>query len=79
MKYVVILCLVVAAGRIFISSHLDSPALVGSYGALSHMVIGFLLLVPFYDRKEEVGQSILYGIFGLLLSFWEITWYLNFS
>lgn len=64
----------VALAKIFITPRLDVPA--GSYQAFSDMLIGFLLLVPVYDRNQEVGQSILCGILGLLLSFWELSWLL---
>ena len=71
------LALAVALGRIFIAPRLTSvPSIEGSYEAFAHCVVGFLILVPWYDRRQEIGPAKLYGYVGWALAFWELGWFL---
>ncbi len=59
-------------GRIFITPRLTSiPTFEGTYEALAHLFVGFLILVPFYDKLEQLGPSKLYGYIGWALAIYE--------
>ena len=65
-----------ALGRIVIVPRLTNiPTTEGTFEALAHLFVGFLILVPFYDRKQELGPSRLYGWLGWILAFWELGWF----
>lgn len=65
-----------AVGRAFIAPRLaDVPSIEGTYEALAHLLVGFLILVPFYDRDQQVGPSRIYGRIGWALAFWEAGWF----
>lgn len=65
-----------ALGRIFITPRLTNiPTVTGTYEALAHLFVGFLILVPFYDSKEQLGPSKLYGWIGWGLAIWEGVWF----
>jgi hypothetical protein len=65
-----------ALGRIFITPRLTNiPTVTGTYESLAHLFVGFLILVPFYDRKEELGPSKLYGWIGWGLASGEAVWF----
>jgi len=67
----------IAVGRIFIAPRLTGiPSIEGSYEAVAHIVVGFLIIVPFYDRKQQLGPSHLYGCIGWALALWELGWFL---
>jgi hypothetical protein len=80
MKFKHMLCVLFAAavlGRIWITPRLTSiPTVEGTYEAIAHMLVGFLLLVRFYDPKEEVGPSRACWRLGWLLTAWEAGWFL---
>ena len=64
-------------GRMIISPRLTTtPSFEGSYEAIAHLFVGFLILVPFYDREEKLGPSKLYGYTGWGLAFWELGWFI---
>jgi hypothetical protein len=68
-----VLIVLTIAGRFLIVPRLTHiPTLEGSYEAFAHMVVGFLILVPFYDPRERVGPSKLYGWCGWLLGIFEL-------
>jgi hypothetical protein len=71
-----ILALAIAIGRIFITPRLGVPTIEGSYEALSHLAVGFMILVPWYDREQKLGPSKLYGYVGWGLALWELGWFL---
>lgn len=77
-KYFLLLAAVaIAVGRIFIVPRLTGiPSIEGSYEAVAHIIVGFLIIVPFYDRQEKVGPSTAYGIIGWALALWELGWFL---
>lgn len=67
----------VAVGRIFITPRLvNIPTAEGSYEALAHMLVGFLILVSLYDRQGTIGPSKLLGRVGWALALWEAGWFL---
>lgn len=71
------LAFVIAIGRIFIEPRLTSiPSIEGEYEAFSHLLVGFLILVPWYDRQQQLGPSKLYGYVGWSLAIWELGWFL---
>jgi hypothetical protein len=77
MKNLVILAAIaLAVDRMLITPRLAVPTWEGSFEALSHLFVGFLLLIPFYDREETLGPSKLYGWIGLALSLWELGWFI---
>lgn len=64
-------------GRIFIQPRLvNIPTVTGSYEAIAHMVVGFMLFAPWYDPKEVLGPSWTYFVIGWIISFWELGWFL---
>lgn len=74
---VFVLAILVGCGRIGIAPRLiDIPSLEGSYEALAHLLVGFLILAPFYDPKQQLGPSKLYGWIGWALTAWEAGWFL---
>ena len=67
----------IAVGRVFITPRLTNiPSIEGSYESAAHLVVGFLILVPFYDRAQKLGPSRLYGCIGWALALWELGWFL---
>jgi len=40
------------------------------------MLVGFLILVSWYDRRDAVGPAKLYGRIGWALASWELAWFL---
>jgi hypothetical protein len=76
-KLVCIAAIAIALGRIFITPRLANiPTVEGGYEALAHLVVGFLIIVPFYDRKQWLGPSRLYGAIGWALALWELGWFI---
>jgi hypothetical protein len=76
-KLVIVLAVAVAIGRFFIAPRLvNIPSFEGTYEALAHLFVGFLILVPFYDRKQQLGPSKLYGWIGWGLGLWELGWFI---
>ena len=70
---VVALAGLVGIGRVAITPRLTSiPTFEGTYEPLAHMLVGFLILVSFYDKKQVLGPSKLYGWIGWSLSLWEL-------
>ena len=68
--------LLVAALRVIITPRLNQiPSATGTYEALSHLFVGFLIIVPFYDRKNALGPAKMYGWIGWILAFWEAGWF----
>ena len=64
-------------GRAWITPRLTGvPTIEGTYEAIVHLFVGFLILVPFYDRKQAIGPAKLYGWIGWGLAFWEAAWFL---
>ncbi len=75
-KLLLLLSFLVLLGRIFITPRIAGvPSVEGTYEALSHLLVGFLILVPFYDREEILGPSKLYGWVGWGLAIWEGIWF----
>jgi hypothetical protein len=75
-KIIFALAAAVALGRVFITPRLTAiPSAEGSYEAVAHLFVGFLILVPFYDPKQLLGPSKLYGYIGWLLGLWELGWF----
>ena len=72
----IVLAALVALGRMWIVPRLNVPTLEGTYEALAHMIVGFLILVPFYDPEDELGPSTFYGWLGWTLGLWELGWFL---
>jgi len=63
-------------GRIWIAPRLTNiPSATGTYEALAHMFVGFLIIIPFYDGKQALGPSKLYGWIGWGLALWEAGWF----
>jgi hypothetical protein len=74
---ILVLAVISALGRVLITPRLTNiPTAEGTYEALVHLFVGFLIIVPFYDRQQQLGPSTLYGWIGWLLSFWEAGWFL---
>jgi hypothetical protein len=47
----------IALGRVFITPRLTNiPSIEGGYEALAHLLVGFMILVPFYDRRQSLGN-----------------------
>lgn len=75
-KVIIAASIATAVGRIFIAPRLTNiPTLTGTYEAFAHMFVGFLILVSFYDRKQLLGPSKLYGWLGWSLGLWEAAWF----
>jgi hypothetical protein len=75
--YVLVLAAATLLGRVFIVPRLTHiPTVEGTYEALAHMLVGFLVLAPFYDRRQQLGPSKLYGWIGWGLAFWELGFFL---
>lgn len=71
------LAIATAIGRMLISPRITNiPTATGTYEALAHLFVGFLILVPLYDREQKLGPSRLYGWIGWALAFWEAGWFL---
>jgi hypothetical protein len=76
-KILILSAAAIALGRIFITPRLTGiPSVEGSYEAIAHIVVGFLIFVPFYDWKQQLGPTRLYGCIGWVLAFWELGWFL---
>lgn len=70
------LAIIIAALRVVIVPRLTSiPTWEGSYEALAHILVGFLIIVPLYDPKNVLGPSRFYGWIGWGLAFWEAGWF----
>jgi hypothetical protein len=68
---------IAALARIFITPRLANiPTIEGTYEALAHLFVGFLILVRFYDPDEFCAPSKLYFWIGLALALWEAGWFL---
>ena len=68
----------IAIGRVFITPRLTGiPSIEGSYEAVAHLVVGFLIIVPFYDRQQRIGPARLYGVLGWALAVWELGCFLG--
>lgn len=68
----------VAVGRVVIAPRLTGiPSAEGSYEAVAHLVDGFLICLPFYDWRQKLGPSRLYGCLGGALALWELGWFLT--
>lgn len=78
MKYILIaLSALTVAFHFFVSTRLNSvPSIGGTYEALAHLLAGFLIGVPFYDRREILGPSRLYGMLGWAISVFELVYFL---
>jgi hypothetical protein len=77
-KTVFLLAFLVAIGRVFIAPRLvHIPSFEGTYEAFAHLFVGFLIIVPFYDRKQTLGPSHLYGYIGWALGLWELAWFVG--
>jgi hypothetical protein len=75
-KLVLLFAAAIAVGRIFIAPRLvNIPSAEGSYEAFAHILVGFLIIVPFYDRKAALGPSKLFGWIGWGLAIWEGVWF----
>jgi hypothetical protein len=71
------LAVVAGLGRVFITPRLTNiPTVEGTYETLAHLLVGFLIIVPFYDRQQNLGPSRLYGWIGWSLATWELGWFL---
>lgn len=79
MKFKIILisfAVAAALGRVVITPRLvNIPTIEGTFEALAHLLVGFLILVPFYDGKQSAGPSKTYGWIGWGLAFWEAGWF----
>jgi hypothetical protein len=73
---VIIIALAIAIGRIFITPRLNLLTSEGTYEAFAHLFVGFLVIVPFYDSKQTLGPSKLYGWIGWALAFFELGYWL---
>ena len=76
---VLVICFVLffAVCRIFITPRLTHiPTWELSFEAFVHLFDGFLILVWFYDRKQQLGPSKLYAWLGWSLAFWELGWFI---
>ena len=72
-----ILAACVLTGRALIVPRLTHiPTIELSYETFAHLFVGFLIIVPWYDRKQVLGPSKLYGWIGWSLSIWELVWFL---
>jgi hypothetical protein len=91
MKTIVLaIAFLIAIGRIFITPRLTHiPSAEGGYEALAHLFVGFLIMVPFYDRQQKIAHSVfsmiptratsrarLFACIGWALAFWELGWFL---
>jgi hypothetical protein len=62
-----------AVERFFVTPRLTNiPSVEGTYEALAHMLVGFLILVSFYDREQQLGPARVYGLLGWLLGGLEL-------
>lgn len=73
----ILLCaLIVLLGRLWITPRLTTvPSAEGIYEATAHLFVGFLIAAPFYDKKQQLGPSHLYGVLGWALTAWEALWF----
>lgn len=75
-QIVIALAVLAALGRLFITPRLTAiPTIEGTYEALAHLFVGFLILVPFYDHKDTLGPARMYGWIGWALAIWEAVWF----
>lgn len=67
----------VMIGRVFITPRLTNiPTVEGAYEVFAHGLIGFMVLAPFYDPKEQLGPSKLFAWMGWGASIiWEGGWF----
>ena len=73
---VLVFATVALVGRVLITPRLTNiPSVEGTYEALVHLFVGFLIIVPFYDRAQRLGPAKLYGWIGWGLGFWELGWF----
>lgn len=64
-------------GRVYITPRLvHIPTWEGTYEALTHLFVGFLILVPFYDRRQWAGPAKQLGTLGWALATWELVCFL---
>ena len=76
-RIVFVLAILAAIGRVLITPRLTNiPTPEGLYEAFTHLFVGFLLIVPAYDWKQQLGPSRMCGLIGLALSLWELAWFL---
>lgn len=76
-KFIIIAICAAFVGRIFITPRLTHiPTLEGTYEAITHMLVGFLLIVRWYDPHEKIGPSDFYWRLGWGLAFWELVWFI---
>lgn len=76
-RTIIVAGMLTAIGRMLIVPRLTGiPTATGTYEAFAHMLVGFLILVPFYDKKQVLGPSKTYGWLGWSLALWELLWFL---
>jgi hypothetical protein len=72
------LVFLIATLRLFIVPRLTNiPTWELSYEALAHMIVGFLIGVAWYDKKQTVGPSKLYSKLGWGLATFELLMFLG--
>ena len=71
------LFLAVLVGRVFIIPRVTGiPSIEGSYEAMAHMFVGFALLLPAYQWCYSLEINWYWLAIGVLLSLWELGWFL---
>ncbi len=75
-RLAIVLAILTALARVFVAPRLTNiPTFEGSYEALAHMLVGFLIIVPFYDRRAFDART--FGWLGWGLALWEAAWFLG--
>lgn len=68
-----LLALAVLIGRMFITPRLTGiPSAEGTYETIAHLVVGFLIFVPFYESSERARM---FGWMGWFIAIWEGGWF----
>lgn len=73
MKFKAMICFMFFAtlfGRLMITPRLTNiPTIEGTFEAIAHLFVGFLIIVPFYDKTKETKM---YGWMGWGLALFEL-------
>jgi hypothetical protein len=78
-RVVIVLAILTALVRVFIEPRLTNiPTFEGTYEALVHMFVGFLIILPIYEHFRYIGGSSearALGWIGWGLALWEGLWF----
>jgi len=64
-------------GRVIVPLRPNVPGWQGSFEALAHLIVGFMIGVSFYDRRNQLQDAQFCGWLGWFAAFWELGLFLG--